>query len=84
MMFALRGACNEMLLDGEQAMKANDVVRIPSNMVHGAKISDVGCDALDIFWPARTDYLEKEKARMDAYHAIIPEDAKLQLVVDGT
>jgi len=83
MMFALRGACNEMLLDGEQAMKANDVVRIPSNMVHGAKISDVGCDALDIFWPARTDYLEKEKARMDAYHAIIPENAKPELVVDG-
>ena len=83
MMFALRGACNEILLDGEQAMKANDVVRIPSNMVHGAKISDVGCDALDIFWPARTDYLEKEKARMDTYQAIIPENAKLELVVDG-
>jgi gluconolactonase len=83
MMFALRGACNEILLDGEQSMKAADVVRIPSNMVHGAKISDLGCDALDIFWPARADYLEKEKARMAAYHAIIPENAKLELLVDG-
>jgi len=83
MMFALRGGCDEILLDGQQAMKANDIVRIPSNMVHGAKIGDLGCDALDIFWPARADYLEKEKARMAAYHAIIPDNAKLELVVDG-
>jgi gluconolactonase len=83
MMFVLRGNCNEILLDEKQSMKANDVVRIPSNMVHGAEISDLGCDALDIFWPARADYLEKEKARMAAYRFIIPEDAKLELVVDG-
>jgi gluconolactonase len=82
-MFALRGGCNEILLDGEQAMKANEVVRIPANMVHGAKISDVGCDALDIFWPARADYLEKEKARMAAYRSIIPDGSELKLVVDG-
>lgn len=83
MMFALRGNCNEILLDDEQSMKAGDVVRIPSNMVHGAKMSDVGCDALDIFWPARADYSEKEKARMAAYHSIIPEGAKPELVIDG-
>jgi gluconolactonase len=83
MMFVLRGGCDEILLDGKQSMKTNDVVRIPSNMVHGAEIGDLGCDALDIFWPARADYLEKEKARMAAYHAIIPEDAKLELLVDG-
>jgi len=84
MMFVLRGECNEIILDGEQAMKANDVVRLPSNMVHGAKIGDLGCDALDIFWPARPDYLEKQKAALAAYHAIIPEDAKVELLVDGT
>lgn len=83
MMLALRGGCNEILLDGEQEMKPNSVVRIPSNMVHGAKINDLGCDALDIFWPARADYLEKQKAAMEAYRSIIPEDAKPELVVDG-
>jgi gluconolactonase len=83
MMFVLRGACDEMLLDGKQAMKPNDIVRIPANMVHGAEIGELGCDALDIFWPARPDYLEKEKARMAAYRSIIPENAKLELVVDG-
>lgn len=83
MMFVLRGACDEILLDGKQAMKADDVVRIPGNMVHGAEIGDLGCDALDIFWPARADYLEKQKTALVAYHAIIPEDAKPELVVDG-
>src|SRR6188768_3421270 len=83
MMFVLRGGCDEILLDGKQAMKVSDVVRIPGNMVHGAEIGDMGCDALDIFWPARADYLEKQKTRMTAYRAIIPEDAKLELVVDG-
>ncbi len=84
MMYVLRGACNEILLDGEQPMKPNDVVRIPANMVHGAKIGELGCDALDIFWPARADYLEKEKAAMADYHAIIPENATVELLVDGS
>jgi gluconolactonase len=84
MMFVLRGACEEILLDGKQAMEADDVVRIPGNMVHGAEIGELGCDALDIFWPARADYLEKEKARMAAYRAIIPEGAEPELLVDGT
>jgi gluconolactonase len=83
MMFVLRGACNEILLDGEQGMKPNSVVRIPANMVHGANIGDLGCDALDIFWPARPDYLEKAKTQLATYRSIIPEDAKLELVVDG-
>ena len=83
MMFVLRGACDEILLDSQQAMKPNSVVRIPANMVHGAKISDLGCDALDIFWPARPDYLEKANTQLATYQSIIPEDAKLELVVDG-
>ena len=83
LMLVLRGECDEILLDGTQKMKANDLVYIPENMVHGAYISDLGCDAIDIFWPARADYDEKEKARNAAYHAIIPKDAKLELLVDG-
>ncbi len=84
MMLVLRGGCDEILLDTEQAMKPDDVVLIPGNMVHGANIGDLGCDAIDIFWPARADYSEKEKARLEAFHAIIPEDAELELVIDGT
>jgi len=83
-MVVLRGGCDEILLDSEQPMVKDDVVLIPGNMVHGAKIGDLGCDAIDIFWPARADYIEKEKARLEAYHAIIPESSKLELLVDGT
>jgi gluconolactonase len=83
MMFVLRGGANEIILDGERAMQPGSVVRIPSNMVHGARIGDVGCDALDIFWPARADYLEKERSTMAAFREIIPEDSKIELLVDG-
>ncbi|WP_276371675.1 SMP-30/gluconolactonase/LRE family protein [Chryseolinea sp. H1M3-3] len=83
MMLVLRGDCKETLLEDETDMKKNDMVRIPANMVHAAKIGEVGCDVLDIFWPARADYLEKENTTMAAYHAIIPDDAKLELVIDG-
>ena len=83
MMFVLRGECNEIILDREQAMKVNSVVRLPGNMVHGAKIGELGCDALDIFWPARADYLEKQKTALAAYHTIIPADAKIEMLVDG-
>ncbi|PKQ46683.1 SMP-30/gluconolactonase/LRE family protein [Confluentibacter flavum] len=84
MMFVMRGECDEIILDGKARMVENDVVRLPGNMVHGAYISELGCDALDIFWPARADYSEKEKAVLSAYHEIIPEDAKPELLVDGT
>ncbi|MBE7173004.1 MAG: SMP-30/gluconolactonase/LRE family protein [Williamsia sp.] len=83
MMFVLRGACDEILLNSEQGMKPNNVVRIPANLVHGARIGDLGCDALDVFWPAREDYAEKEKQRLAAFHAIIPGNAKPELLVDG-
>ncbi|NLA48880.1 MAG: cupin domain-containing protein, partial [Bacteroidales bacterium] len=50
-MLVLRGGCDEILLDGEQAMAKDDVVLIPGNMVHGAIVGEFGCDAIDIFWP---------------------------------
>jgi gluconolactonase len=83
MMLVLRGACSEILLDGQQAMNPNSIVRIPGNLVHGANIGELGCDALDIFWPARPDYSEKEKAAVAAYRSVIPEDSRLELIVDG-
>lgn len=84
MMMVFRGECDEILLDTEQKMTPGSAVVIPGNMVHGAKMSDMGADALDIFWPVRTDYMEKEQARMTAYRAIIPESSKPELLVDGT
>lgn len=84
MMFVLRGECEEILLDTKQKMTPNSVVRIPGNMVHGAEIGELGTDALDIFWPARQDYLDKEKAALEAYREIIPEGAEPELIADGS
>jgi gluconolactonase len=84
MMLAWRGGCNEILLDGEQSMSKNDVVWIPGNMVHGAKAGELGCDAIDIFWPARSDYKEKEEARFFPSSVIFAGDSRLELVIDGT
>lgn len=83
MMLVLRGGGEETLLDRKQSIKVNDVVRIPGNMVHIAEIAEQGCDVLDIFWPVRPDYLQREKAAIGAYREIIPEDAKVELIVDG-
>jgi gluconolactonase len=83
MMMVLRGSVNQILIDEKKAMGINEIVRIPGNMVHGSEIGKLGADVMDIFWPSRADYLEKEKEKIAALHAIIPEDAKLELLIDG-
>lgn len=79
----LRGSVESMLLDNKKLMETDDVVRIPGNLVHGASIGELGAHALDIFWPSRTDYLEKEKETMQVFHEFIPKEAELELVIDG-
>jgi gluconolactonase len=83
MMYVLRGEVDQIILDREEKMKAGDMMRIAGNMVHGSRVGELGADALDIFWPVRTDYREKEMAALSAYHKIIPENAKPELIVDG-
>lgn len=82
-MLIQRGSCEEILLDGIQPMKTEDLVRIPGNYVHGSKIGEQGVDALDIFWPSRPDYMAREKEAKERFREFIPTDAKLELVVDG-
>ncbi|MCH6233228.1 SMP-30/gluconolactonase/LRE family protein [Cognataquiflexum rubidum] len=83
MMMVLRGSVNQILMDEKKQMGINEIVRIPGNMVHGSEIGELGADVMDIFWPSRADYLEKEKEKIAAFRAIIPEDAKLELLIDG-
>lgn len=83
MMYVLRGEVEQIILDREEKMKTGDMMRIAGNMVHGSRVGDLGADAMDIFWPVRTDYREKEMAALSAYHKIIPENAKPELIVDG-
>jgi gluconolactonase len=83
LMIVLRGGIDETILDGVTHMEKGDILLLPGNMVHGGKVGDVGCDVLDVFWPPRPDYAEKLAKRLAAYHAIIPEDAKVELAIDG-
>ena len=83
LMLVLRGGIEEIIMDGEYPMEKGDLLLLPGNMVHGGKIGPLGCGVIDIFWPSRPDYDAKMQERLAAYHAIIPEDAKVELVIDG-
>jgi len=82
-MIVLGGSIDEIILDGKQMMKAGDIVYLPSNMVHGGINGPQGADVIDVFWPVRNDYKQKEKARYDAYNAIIPKGEMPVLLADG-
>jgi gluconolactonase len=82
-MTTLRGTINELILDGSATMAKGDLLLLPKDMVHGGVIGELGCDALDVFWPARPDYDAKRAAQRAAFEEVIPGDARLELFVDG-
>ncbi len=83
LMIVLRGAIDEIILDGVTRMEKGDVLLLPADMVHGGAIGDLGCDVLDVFWPPRTDYDDKRVKQSQAFHDVIPEEAKVELLADG-
>jgi gluconolactonase len=82
-MIVLRGAIDEIILDGTFHMEKGDIVLLPGDMVHAGLIGPLGCDGLDVFWPVRPDYEEKRVKQLEAFQAVIPEEAKVELFVDG-
>lgn len=82
-MIALRGWIDEIILDGVTRMQNGDCLNLPGGMVHGGTNGPMGCDALDVFWPARADYDQHMQDRLAGYNHIIPENAKVELVIDG-
>ncbi len=82
-MIAMRGWIDEIILDKVVRMQKGDILYLPSDMVHGGHLGPYGCDAIDVFFPPRADYEAKRQGRMAGYHAIIPENATIQTVVDG-
>jgi gluconolactonase len=83
LMIVLRGSIDEVILDGVTAMGKEDILLLPGDMVHGGKVGESGCDVIDDFWPPRPDYAEKMVNRLAAFHEVIPEDARVELLVDG-
>ena len=82
-MYTFRGSIDEILLDKQVNMKTGDIVDLPPNFVHGGKLGPLGCDALDVFFPPRTDYNTYRETRQKGYNAIIPADAQVKTVLDG-
>lgn len=82
-MIGLRGWIDEYILADTVRMRAGDMLALPEPMVHGGKLGPYGSDALDVFFPPRTDYWAQMEERLEGYHAIIPEDAQVELVADG-
>ncbi|MFC1573982.1 SMP-30/gluconolactonase/LRE family protein [Candidatus Latescibacterota bacterium] len=97
LMVVLRGAIDEIILDGtsmmkgvaykpDEASKLEDpsvVLLLPAGMVHGGTNQPKGAFALDVFWPPRADYHANMTKKLNAYHAIIDPAEKVKLVVDG-
>ncbi|MBT4484494.1 MAG: cupin domain-containing protein [Candidatus Latescibacteria bacterium] len=82
-MIVLRGSTDEVILDGKSIMKEGDILLLPSGMVHGGTIHELGCDILDVFWPPRPDYNTNMEKKLKGFHQMIPEDSKVELVADG-
>jgi gluconolactonase len=83
LMIVFRGWIDEIILDSVTRMEEGDILYLPANMVHGGTNGPFGCDVLDVFWPTRPDYAENMAKRYTAFHALIPEDVQVELVVDG-
>lgn len=57
-MIVIDGYCDE-IIDGKiYRVSKGDVIRLPPNVPHGAFLMEVDCQAIDIFTPPRSDYLE--------------------------
>jgi gluconolactonase len=82
-MVALRGWIDEIILDKVVRMRKGNILYLPGNMVHGGQLGPYGCDAIDVFFPPRTDYESKRKDRMAGFNAIIPESSSVNIVIDG-
>jgi gluconolactonase len=85
LMTVLRGALNQGVMDATLAMgeKEHSVLLMPGEMVHSAKMSEFGADALDIFWPARPDYIERADKQNALYQQVVVPDSKPLRLADG-
>jgi gluconolactonase len=84
-MTTLRGSLTEGVLDSNQQMTEQDhsTLLIPGGMVHSAKMSEFGGDALDIFWPVRADYADKAQKQNALYQQVVAPEAKPAKLADG-
>ncbi len=79
----LRGGTEASLSGAKKSMEKGNIALLAGGKQHGDTVGPLGCDLLEVYTPVRPDYIASYKRRMAAFHAIIPEDAKIELVTDG-
>jgi len=83
LMIVLRNQVTETVMDSTTVMQEGDICYLPSDMVHRGEYDTKGCEILDVFWPPRTDFIEKRNTQLARFNELIPGDAVVELVHDG-
>jgi gluconolactonase len=85
LMTVLRGTLTEGVMDASAPMteKEHTSLLLPGGMVHSAQMNEFGGDALDLFWPVRTDYIERVKKQSALYQQVIAPDGKPVKLAEG-
>ncbi len=83
LMIVLRNKNEETVMDQTTTMNEGNICYLPSNMVHRGEYDTKGCEILDVFWPPRPDFMQKQKDQLAKFNDIIPQDATVELVHDG-
>jgi gluconolactonase len=84
-MTTLRGSLTEGIMDSSASMTETErsTLLLPGGMLHSAKMSEFGGDALDIFWPVRNDYIARADTQSALYGQVVAADAKPVKLADG-
>lgn len=56
---------------------------LPSGMVHSGMAGEFGVDQLDVFWPVRPDYIEREARQRALYEQVIAPGEKPKKLAEG-
>lgn len=79
----LRGGTEVSLSGAKKPMEKGSIALLAGGKEHDDVAGPLGCDVLEVYAPVRPDYIACYKQRMTAFHAIFPEDSKIELVTDG-
>jgi gluconolactonase len=85
LMTVLRGSLSEGVMESPAAMtdKERTTLLLPGGMVHDARMGEFGGDALDLFWPVRTDYIERAEKQDALLRQVLAPDAKPVKLAEG-
>lgn len=79
----LRGSADMTTAIGTNPLETGDAFLIPSGMVCSLATGAKGLDILEVWWPGRPDYTAAMNAQATKFHAVVPADSRIELVVDG-